>query len=140
MTSNRIVESAPSDAAGPALAITNVSVLAGTGSGRTIRIDGAGFATFRAIVEINGVQINTVTFLAANRDENGTTNRIEINDPTGNLIPVGALVKIDVLNPGLMPGSGQRSPIFDFRRLSDQPTPRVGTARLPISSVSSNRR
>jgi len=116
-TPNGIVESAPSETGAPTLTITNVSDIPGSGSARTIQINGVGFATFRAIVEINGVQFTTVTFPAVNRLENGTSTEVELSDPNGTLIPLGAQVKITILNPGLTPGSGDRSKVFVFQRL-----------------------
>jgi hypothetical protein len=109
--------SQPSIVSSPMPVITAVSVV-NSGTGKIIRIDGAGFATFRAILEINGTQFTTLDFPAAFRLENGSDGRIELQDNTGNLIPVGAQVTITVLNPGLTVGSGTRSAAFIFRRLN----------------------
>ena len=106
-----------SNVAAPLPTITAVSVV-NSNPGKIIRIDGVGFASFRAILEINGTQFTTLNFPPAQRLENGSTGRIELQDNTGNLIPVGAQVTITVLNPGLTVGSGSRSQAFIFRRLN----------------------
>jgi len=106
-----------SNVAAPLPLITAVSVV-NSGTTKVIRIDGVGFASFRAILEINGTQFTTLAFPPAQRLENGSAGRIELTDTTGNLIPIGAQVTITVLNPGLTPGSGSRSSAFIFRRLN----------------------
>ncbi|MGH8247287.1 MAG: hypothetical protein ACREUU_12755, partial [Gammaproteobacteria bacterium] len=110
-------ESAPSNIASTEIAVTGAA-LQMVGGRFALVVEGVSFATFRSLIQINGVTVQQTNFPQSSRLGNGTSARIEGLGDFDALIPPGLTASVVVVNPGTKRdlSDAQFSPVFLFKR------------------------